>query len=49
VTAGKESLSILDKLKRGKKEAVTAVKSNEKITDKYSKDNWDLIAWLTVN
>lgn len=49
VTAGKESLSILDKLKRGKKEAVKAVKSNEKISDKYDKENWDLIAWLTVN
>src|SRR5690606_13480573 len=47
-TAGKESLSVLDKLKKGKKEALMAVKSNEKTTDKYAKENWDLIAWLTV-
>lgn len=47
-TAGKESLSVLDKLKKGKKEALETVKSNEKITNKYSKENWDLVAWLTV-
>lgn len=47
-TAGKESISILDKVKRGKKEALETVKTNEKITDKYSKENWDLVAWLTV-
>lgn len=47
-TAGKESLSVLDKLKKGKKEALQTVKSNEKITDKYNKENWDLVAWLTV-
>lgn len=48
-TAGKESLSVLEKLKKGKKEALKTVKNNEKVTDKYAKDNWDLIAWLTVN
>lgn len=47
-TAGKESLSILDKLKKGKKDALETVKMNEKVTDKYNKENWDLIAWLTV-
>lgn len=47
-TAGKESLSMLDKLKRGKKDAFENIKNNEKITDKYNKENWDLIAWLTV-
>ena len=47
-TAGKESISVLDKLKKGKKDALMAVKSNEKTTDKYAKENWDLIAWLTV-
>lgn len=47
-TAGKESLSVLDKLKKGKKDAFEKIKSNEKITDKYNKENWDLIAWLTV-
>ena len=47
-TAGKESLSMLDKLKKGKKDAFANLKSNEKITDKYNKENWDLIAWLTV-
>lgn len=47
-TAGKESLSILDKLKKGKKDALETLKMNEKVTDKYNKENWDLIAWLTV-
>lgn len=48
-TAGKESLSVLDKLKKGKKDAFEKLKNNEKITEKYNKENWDLIAWLTVN
>lgn len=39
---------MLDKLKRGKKDAFENIKNNEKITDKYNKENWDLIAWLTV-
>lgn len=47
-TAGKESLSVLDKLKKGKKEAIIASKSGEKISDKYNRNNWDLITWLTV-
>ena len=35
-------------LKKGKKDALETVKMNEKVTDKYNKENWDLIAWLTV-
>lgn len=48
-TAGKESISILDKIKKAKKDGISTIKDNVKITEKYNSKNWDLIAWLTVN
>ncbi|WP_454998317.1 hypothetical protein [Capnocytophaga granulosa] len=33
---------------KGKKEAIKEAKSNEKITEKYSKEHWDLITWLII-
>ena len=33
---------------KGKKEAIKEVKTNEKSSEKYDKNNWDLITWLIV-
>ena len=33
---------------KGKKEAIKEVKTNEKASEKFDKNNWDLITWLIV-
>lgn len=45
---GKEAKDILDKLRKGDKGALTRVKQNVKVDEKYKLDNFDLITWLLV-
>lgn len=49
VTAGKESISFLNNFMKGKNKEIKEAKKGEKISKKYNKENWDLIAWLTIN
>ena len=48
-TMGKETKDMLEKLRRGNKDALEKVKSNIKPSDKYKLENFDLIAWLLVS
>jgi len=43
-----QSASLLKNMLKGKKEAIIEAKSNEKTTEKYSKEHWDLITWLII-
>jgi len=45
---GKEAKDILDKLRKGDKGALTRVKENVKVDEKYQLNNFDLITWLLV-
>jgi hypothetical protein len=45
---GKAGLDLLSKLKTGQKSAVETIK-DEKLSDKYKKDNLDLITWFVVS
>ena len=46
--ASLQSASLLKNMLKGKKEAIIEAKSNEKTTEKYSKEHWDLITWLII-
>jgi superfamily II DNA/RNA helicase len=46
---GKEAKDILGKLKSGDVSAVRKVKQNVKVSDKYTVENFDLIAWFLVS
>ncbi|MBN2857119.1 MAG: helicase [Candidatus Delongbacteria bacterium] len=45
---GDAGLSLLEKLKSGKKEAVQMIKKEGKISDRYNFDNFDLLTWLII-
>lgn len=47
-TMGAEPKDILSKLKKGDKSAISRIKENIKVTDKYQLDNFDLITWFLV-
>ena len=47
--AGSETLDILSKLKTGDSAALSRVKQNISMSDKYQLENFDLIAWFLVN
>lgn len=46
--ASTQSVNLLKNMLKGKKEAIKEVKTNEKSSEKYDKNNWDLITWLIV-
>lgn len=46
---GQEAKDVLAKLKSGDRSAIKRIKKNEKVTDKYKAENFDLIAWFLVN
>ncbi|MBX7242339.1 MAG: DEAD/DEAH box helicase family protein [Bacteroidia bacterium] len=46
---GKAALDILGKLKVGSKDTIEKLKTEETITQKYTKDNFDLITWFILN
>ncbi len=46
---GKEAKDLLAKLKTGDRSALKRIKENEKVSDKYNTDNFDLITWFLVN
>lgn len=46
--ASEQSVNLLKNMLKGKKEAIKEVKTNEKASEKYDKNNWDLITWLIV-
>lgn len=46
--ASTQSVNFLKNMLKGKKEAIKEVKTNEKSSEKYDKNNWDLITWLIV-
>lgn len=46
--ASTQSVNLLKNMLKGKKEAIKEVKTNEKASEKYDKNNWDLITWLIV-
>ena len=48
-TMGKETKDMLEKLRRGNKDALEKAKSNIKPGDKYKLENFDLIAWFLVS
>jgi superfamily II DNA/RNA helicase len=48
-TMGKETKDMLEKLRRGNKDALEKAKSNIKPSDKYKLENFDLIAWFLVS
>jgi superfamily II DNA/RNA helicase len=48
-TMGKETKDMLEKLRRGNKDALEKAKSNIKPRDKYKLENFDLIAWFLVS
>jgi len=45
---GKAGLDLLNKLKAGQKTAVETIK-DEKLNERYQKDNLDLITWFVVS
>ena len=47
-TMGAEPLDMLSKIRRGDKSAITRVKQNVKVNEKYQLDNFDLITWFLV-
>jgi hypothetical protein len=46
--ASEQSVTLLKDMLKGKKEAIKEVKTNKKASEKYDKNNWDLITWLIV-
>jgi hypothetical protein len=46
---GKEIRDLLSKLRKGDKDALTRVKENVKVDEKYQLDNFDLITWFLVS
>jgi superfamily II DNA/RNA helicase len=46
---GKETLDVLNKLKHGDKTSVKRIKQNVKTENKYTTDNFDLIAWFVIS
>ncbi len=46
--ASTQSVNLLKNMLKGKKEAIKEVKTNEKASEKFDKNNWDLITWLIV-
>lgn len=46
--ASTQSVNLLKNMLKGKKEAIKEVKTNEKASEKYDKNNWNLITWLIV-
>ncbi len=48
-TMGKQSINILDKLKAGSKKAVETLKTEERVSEKYQKEKFDLITWFIVS
>ncbi|WP_303920880.1 helicase-related protein [Draconibacterium sediminis] len=45
---GKEASDILSKLRKGDRKAITRVKQNVKVDDKYQLEKFDLITWLLI-
>ena len=46
--ASEQSVTLLKYMLKGKKEAIKEVKTNKKASEKYDKNNWDLITWLII-
>ena len=46
--ASEQSVTLLKDMLKGKKEAIKEVKTNKKASEKYDKNNWDLITWIIV-
>nr|WP_314752326.1 helicase-related protein [uncultured Capnocytophaga sp.] len=46
--ASTQSVNLLKNMLKGKKEAIKEVKTNEKASEKFDKNNWNLITWLIV-
>jgi hypothetical protein len=46
---GQEIRDLLSKLRKGDKDALTRVKENVKVDEKYQLDNFDLITWFLVS
>lgn len=46
---GKEIRDLLSKLRKGDKDALTRVKENVKVDEKYQLENFDLITWFLVS
>ncbi len=46
--AGADTLSMLDKIKTGSKQAIDKLKSGDVGSKKFNKDNFDLITWFVV-
>jgi len=46
--ASTQSINLIKNMLKGKKEAIKEVKTNEKASEKFDKNNWDLITWLIV-
>jgi hypothetical protein len=46
---GAASLGMLNKLKTGSKTAINALKTEGNLSAKFTKENFDLIAWFVVN
>ena len=46
---GSEAKDILQKMKHGDKKAMETVKSDQKLSDKYKAENYDLIAWYVIS
>ncbi len=45
---GIEAKDILSKLRKGDKKAISRVKENVKVNEKFQLDNFDLITWFIV-
>lgn len=48
-TVGTGTLDLINKIKSGSKEAINQLKTEGKPSDKFSKDNFDLIVWFVVS
>ncbi len=46
---GKETKDLLSKLQQGDKKAISRVKENVKVSDKYKLENFDLITWFLIS
>ena len=45
---GTEAKDLLSKLRKGDKDALSRVKQNVKVDEKFQLDNFDLITWFLV-
>ena len=48
-TMGAAQLDLLNKLKAGNKTAINEIKTNGNLSQKFTKENFDLIVWFVVN